>query len=74
MFYREKRLKEPLESADYSCTMTEILFELWVERQIDYIDHLYMNDELTDEEYCNKMNELNKREYEFINNLYEEKC
>ena len=53
--------------------MTEILFELWVERQIDRIDREYMNDQISEEEYSNKMKELNRIEEEFINNLYNEK-
>jgi hypothetical protein len=54
--------------------MTEILFELWVERQVDRIDREYMNDQLSEDEYTNKMKELNRIEEEFINNLYNEKC
>jgi hypothetical protein len=53
--------------------MTEILFELWVERQIDRIDREYMNDQITEEDYKDKMKELNRIEEEFINNLYNEK-
>jgi hypothetical protein len=49
--------------------MTETLFELWVERQIDRIDHEYMNDQLSEAEYTNKMKELNRMEEEFANNL-----
>ena len=54
--------------------MTETLFELWVESQIDRIDRAYMNDQLSEDEYTNKMKELNKIEEEFINNLVLEKC
>jgi hypothetical protein len=54
--------------------MTETLFELWVERQIDRIDREYMNDQLSEDEYNNKMKELNRMEEEFLNNLVSEKC
>jgi hypothetical protein len=49
--------------------MTETLFELWVERQIDRIDREYMNDQISEDEYTNKMKELNRMEEEFLNNL-----
>ncbi len=83
MFYRENRkstqkfpqqkTKESYTTHRYLC-MTETLFELWVERQIDRIDREYMNDRITEEEYNNKMKELNRIEEEFINNLVLENC
>ena len=83
MFYRENRKstqKFPQQKTKESSTiyryilMTETLFELWVERQIDRIDREYMNDQISEDEYNNKMKELNRMEEEFLNNLVLEKC
>jgi hypothetical protein len=71
--FPNKKTKESSTTHRY-ILMTETLFELWVERQIDRIDREYMNDQLSEEEYTNKMKELNKMEEEFINNLVLEKC
>jgi hypothetical protein len=49
--------------------MNETLFELWVERQIDRIDREYMNDQISEDEYNDKMKELNRMEEQFLNNL-----
>jgi len=49
--------------------MNEMMFEIYIENQIDRIDRSYMSELITDEEYVAKMNELRKIEEEFYNNL-----
>ena len=49
--------------------MNEMMFEIYIENQIDRIDRSYMSELITDEEYVSKMNELRKIEEEFYNNL-----
>jgi hypothetical protein len=46
-------------------TMTEHSFEVYLENQIDRIDRKYMRNELTEEEYRNKMRELSIMSEEF---------
>lgn len=46
-------------------TMTEHSFEIYIESQIDRIDRKYMRNELTEEEYHNKMRELSIMSEEF---------
>lgn len=46
-------------------TMTEHSFEIYIETQIDRIDRKYMRNELTEEEYHNKMRELSIMSEEF---------
>jgi hypothetical protein len=45
--------------------MTEESFEIYIESQIDRIDRKYMRNELTEEEYRNKMRELSIMSEEF---------
>ncbi len=45
--------------------MTEHSFEVYLENQIDRIDRKYMRNELTEEEYRNKMRELSIMSEEF---------
>lgn len=45
--------------------MSEMMFEIWVETQINRIDEKYMTDRITSEEYREMMNEINRREEEF---------
>lgn len=46
-------------------TMTEESFEIYLESQIDRIDRKYMRNEITEEEYRNKMRELSIMSEEF---------
>jgi hypothetical protein len=78
MFYRENRKSTqnfPKQKTKEFSTiyryllMNETLFELWVERQIDRIDREYMNDQISEDEYNDKMKELNRMEEQFLNNL-----
>lgn len=45
--------------------MTEHSFEVYLESQIDRIDRKYMRNEITEEEYRNKMRELSIMSEEF---------
>lgn len=46
-------------------TMTEHSFEIYLESQIDRIDRKYMSQQITEEEYRNKMRELSIMSEEF---------
>lgn len=46
--------------------MNEHDVEIWVERQVDRLDALYMNGTVSTEQYRFKMNEINKRANELL--------
>jgi len=46
-------------------TMTEHSFEIYIENQIDRIDRKYMSQQITEDEYRNKMRELSIMSEEF---------
>jgi len=49
--------------------MNEIMFEIWVENQINRIDKKYMAEQITTEEYHEMINEVNRKADEFYTNL-----
>jgi hypothetical protein len=50
-------------------SMNELMFELWIESQIDRIDSRYMADLITTEEYENLMKEVYNQEETFYTQL-----
>lgn len=50
-------------------SMNELMFELWVESQIDRIDSRYMADLITTDEYESMMKELYNQEETFYTQL-----
>lgn len=50
-------------------SMNELMFELWVESQIDRIDSRYMADLITTEEYESMMKEVYNQEETFYTQL-----
>jgi hypothetical protein len=49
-------------------TMTEHSFEIYIESQIDRIDNKYMRNQITEDEYRNKMRELSIMSENFYSN------
>lgn len=50
------------------------MFEIMIENRINRIDYKYMNDLITETEYREAMNDIQKMEAEYLDNLSKENC